>query len=42
MRMLVNVRLFKTICIHPENDTYPIFSLLSDRVSFEYQVHFDH
>lgn len=42
MRVTANINLFKIVCIHPQNETYPIFDLLSEKVFFEYQVFFDH
>ena len=42
MRILVKIDSLQIRCLHPQNDTYPIFSACSDNFSFDYSMMFDH
>lgn len=42
MRVFVKIDSLKLMCLHPQNDSYPIFSAISDNFSFDYKMHFDH
>ena len=42
MRILVKIDTLQIMCLHPQNDNYPICTISSDNFSFDYNMMFDH
>ena len=42
MKIVVKIESLNMICMHPQNDSYPIFSLHADGMSHDMDMKFDH
>ena len=42
MRVIVEIESLKVMCLHPQNDTYPIFSAIANNFTYDYKMFFDH